>query len=332
MPSLDVFKADAFSMVSLTAAINALPYQPKILGSMGLFTSVPITTTSAIIEKKEGKLAVLQTQPRGTMPTVESSRNRVVRSFAVPHIPANGTIRADDVQNVRAFGSETETETVSGLVNDLLMNLRADHETTFEWHRLGALRGIILDADGTTTLYNLFTEFGETMITESFALDTGTTNVKQMCANVIRHIEDGLGADTYTEIVGICGDNFFDTLVAHAEVVAAYQNWTAATMMQTQQIRSGFVFGGIRFINYRASIGGSAWLHTDHCRFYPTGVQGLFQHIMAPGDMIDTVNTRGQAIYAKQEVLPFGKGIEIHTQSNPLMICTRPAVLVLGTQ
>ena len=327
MPSLDVFKADAFSMASLTAAINALPYQPKILGSMGLFTPKPIMTTTALVEKREGKLSVLQTAPRGTMPNVDSQRTRKVRNFTVPHIPANRTIRADDVQNVRAFGSETETETVSQLVNDALSELRADHETTFEWHRLGAIQGVIYDADGTTVLYNLFTEFGETEQTVDFVLGTATTDIKAKCTATIRLVEDALGSDTYAGLTALCGDSWWDSFISHPNVVAAYQNWSAATQMSTQQ-RAGFPFCGINFKNYRGSIGGSAWLNTAQARIVPTGVADLFQHVMAPGDMIDTVNTRGQMIYAKQELLQFDKGVELHTQSNPLMMCTRPKVLV----
>lgn len=327
MPSLDVFKADAFSMASLTAAINALPYQPKMLGAMGLFTPKPIMTTVALVEKREGKLSVLPTQPRGTMPNTDSQRQRKVRNFTVPHIPHNRTVRADDVQNVRAFGSETETETVAQLVNDALGEMRADHETTFEWHRLGAIQGVIYDSDGSTVIYNLFTEFGETEQTVDFVLGTATTDIKAKCTAVIRLVEGALGGDTYGGITALCGDAWWDAFISHPNVVAAYANWNAATQMSTQQ-RTGFPFCGINFKNYRGDIGGSAWLNTAQARIVPTGVQQLFQHVMAPGDMIDTVNTRGQMIYAKQEILQFGKGVEIHTQSNPLMICTRPKCLV----
>ena len=53
---------------------------------------------------------------------------------------------------------------------------------------------------------------------------------------------------------------------------------------------------------------------------------------IAPGDFIETVNTRGIKIYAKQERMKFDKGIELHTQSNVLYMCTRPAALVRGVK
>lgn len=326
MPSLDVFKADAFSMASLTAAINAMPYQPKMIGEMGLFTPKPIRTTAAYIEKKEGKLSVLPMGARGTMPTVESQDRRAVRILEVPHIPANQTIRADDVQNIRAFGSETELQSVAAVVNEELASLRADHETTFEWQRLGALTGQILDADG-TVIYDLFTEFDVTEQTVDFALADETTEVKTKCTEVIRLVEDALGSDTYTDIVALCGNSWWDAFIAHPKVKEAYNNWSAATMLSSQQ-REGFAFCGITFKNYRGSIGGSNWMADNEGRAFPTGVSQLFQHIMAPGDMMDTVNTMGQAIYAKQELCRFNKGVELHTQSNPLMMCNRPECLI----
>ena len=79
---------------------------------------------------------------------------------------------ADEVQGVRAFGSETQTQTVLGLVNARL----ADHvqlkiDPTLEYQRVGAVKGIILNGDG-STLYNLFNEFQVTQADEvDFDLD-----------------------------------------------------------------------------------------------------------------------------------------------------------------
>ena len=49
---------------------------------------------------------------------------------------------------------------------------------------------------------------------------------------------------------------------------------------------------------------------------------------MAPADFNETVNTLGQLLYAKQEPRKFERGTDLHTQSNPLPMCHRPALLV----
>ncbi|MBU6956103.1 major capsid protein, partial [Hahella sp. HN01] len=48
----------------------------------------------------------------------------------------------------------------------------------------------------------------------------------------------------------------------------------------------------------------------------------------APADFNETVNTIGKPLYAKQEPRKFGRGTDLHTQSNPLPMCRRPGVLV----
>jgi hypothetical protein len=57
-----------------------------------------------------------------------------------------------------------------------------------------------------------------------------------------------------------------------------------------------------------------------------------FQTLFAPADFIETVNTLGLELYAKQEERKFGRGIDLHAQSNPLPICYRPGVLVKVTK
>ena len=122
---LDVFfKGDAFNQASLTASINKLPYVPGRIGERGWFKKKPINTTSVIIEEKHGTLALVPAAARGSMPNMQPPETRNARSFLVPHIPLNGAIMADDVQNIRAFGSETELEAVSTKVNEKLEAMR----------------------------------------------------------------------------------------------------------------------------------------------------------------------------------------------------------------
>jgi hypothetical protein len=70
---------------------------------------------------------------------------------------------------------------------------------------------------------------------------------------------------------------------------------------------------------------------TNKAHFFPVGVPGLFRQYNAPADFVETVNTLGLPRYAKQAVdQEFGRWVKLHTQSNPLPICTRPKVLIKG--
>ena len=163
---LDIFNTDAFKTVSLTDGIIKAPFKPGRIGSLGLFRSRGITTTTVVIEEKDGRLSLIQTSPRGgeTPATSIGAQKRKARSFVVPHLERESTVMADEVQSVRAFGSENAMEGVQALVNERLQDLRAMHEVTLEHLRVGAIKGLVFDADG-ATLFNLFTEFGVTQQT-----------------------------------------------------------------------------------------------------------------------------------------------------------------------
>jgi Phage major capsid protein E len=55
MPALDIFSSSAFSMVALTDAINHMPYVPGRIGQLGLFREQGVSTTSVMVEEREGK-------------------------------------------------------------------------------------------------------------------------------------------------------------------------------------------------------------------------------------------------------------------------------------
>lgn len=330
---LDVFNQDFFNVVSLTGALNRLPFVPGRLGRLGLFAPTPISTTTAVFEERYGRLALLQSKPRGSGDTQTGRRERrKVRAIPVPHIPLMDQILADDVQGVRAFGEESSTEVYTTVVNNRLQAMRQDHEVTAEYHRAGAIQGIVLDADG-SELVNLFTVFGVAEPTQAITMtgDTGATKTSVLAA--VRKIRDALGADSYGSIHAMCGDTFFDTLVAAPEVRSSYARWQEGEFMRTQQGSNevGFTWGGITWENYRGKVGATNFIPAAQARIIPLGVPQLFQVFYAPADYIEAVNTMGQPFYAKQARMKFDKGIELETQSNPLHVCTRPTTLLKAT-
>lgn len=328
---LDIFGTSAFDTLALTTAINKAPYTPRRIGQMGLFNTKGVMTPHIAVEERDGLLALLPTVVRGGPATVAKRAKRTVRDFTCPHIPYEDTIKASDIEGIRAFGSESRLKSVAGMVNDQLTQMRNDHEATLEHLRMGAIHGVILDADGATTLYNLFTEFGTSEVTRDFdfANESGTTPMSS-CMYVKRQIEIALGNAPYTRIHALCSDTFFDSLITHSTVVTAYALFQSGSVLRSD-VRNAFEFAGIFFENYRGSIDGVSFITAGSARFFPVGVPNLFTTYFAPADFIETVNTLGRPVYAKQARLEFDRGIKIHTQSNPLPLCHRPRCLVGGT-
>jgi len=335
---LNPFDQDAFNMTSLTQAINILPNRYGRVGQLGLFTDKGVRTRTIIVEEQNGVLNLLPTLPVGAPGTQNKLGKRIVRTFSVPHIPLDDAILPSEYEGIREFGSETNMKALAGVMNDHLQAARTKFDITLEHLRMGALKGIILDADG-STLYNLYTEFEISPETQDFDLDSTSpvVDVAAKCRAVIRYIEDNLKGEVMSGVRCLCDATFFDALISHPSVVAVYQNWSGAAVLAGVDPRKGFTFAGITFEEYRGVAtdkDGNSRLFiasgNGHC--FPEGTQQSFNTIYAPGDFIETVNTIGIPLYSKQEARKFNRGIDLHIQSNPLPICYRPAILVKVTK
>lgn len=323
MATLDIFNDDAFSLTSLTAAIQNVPYQPGRLEQMGLFgTAEGVNTTSVMIEQYDNVLSLVPVSQRGAPATQTSRGTRKLHSFTVPHLKPEESVLADEVLGVRAFGSETEVETVAKLVARRLTQMRTNIEYTKESHRMLALKGITVDAAGNQV--DLFGIFGVTQDTIGFDLDTATTNIRLKILALLESIEDSLGGLSFSGVRVLCGKTFWAKLIEHKMVKESYLATLAANTLRGDP-RMEFEFGGVIFERYR----GTSDVKVDDNEAYaiPEGVLGLFIARNAPADYVETVGTIGQAMYAKQWLMEAGRGIKMEAQANPLHLCTRPKVV-----
>jgi len=330
MPMLDVFKTDAFNTVSLTDAILKAPYKPSRIGQLGLFTERGITTTTVIVEEKDGRLSLIQTSPRGGPGSSIGAEKRKARSFLVPHLQRESTIMADEIQNVRAFGSEDALQGLQAIVNERLGDLRAMHEVTLEHLRAGAIKGIILDADG-STLLDLFTQFDVSQ--QSATLTPHSTNdeggaLRGEVVAAQRLVENELGAEPISGYRAFCGKTFFDTLRLDLSLTQTLRWADAQSLLQQQPNFRAFAFAGVVWEEYRGATGGTPFIPDAEAYLFPEGTRYFVQY-NAPADFVETVNTVGLPIYAKQSVdAELNRFVKLHSQQNPLALCLRPRVVI----
>lgn len=329
---LNPFDNPAFSMTALTGAINILPNNYDRLATLGLFPDKPQRFRQVAIEERNGVLTLLPTQPVGSPGTLGVRGKRQLRSFAIPHIPHDDVILPEEVQGIRAFGLDSEVQLVAQVVADHLQTMRNKHAITLEHLRFGALKGEILDADG-SVLYDLYDEFGIAPPTPvKFKFSDVNANLKKTCLDVLRRIEDNLKGERCAGVQCFVGEDFFDALTSHPSVKEAYHRWQDGQALRSD-MRHAFPFAGILFEEHR----GRAWTGDKverrfinategHC--FPLGTLDTFATYYAPADFNETANTLAQPLYAKQEPRRFDRGTDLHTQSNPLPVCHRPAVLV----
>jgi hypothetical protein len=338
---LDVFRQDAFSVMSLTDAINKVPFVPGRAGTLINWNDNGVATTSIMLEEIDGELTLINPTPRGGPGQSVAKKKRTARILNVPHYQIDDAIYAEEVQGVREFGQENQVQTVFNVVNArLVQHVEWRLDPTLEFQRLGALKGIILNGDG-STLYNLFTEFAVSQEAEvDFDLDNATPAagaLRKKCAGVVRTIMNNLAGIPVLGIHAFCGDAFFDDLLSHPEVTASYTGTPMAQVLRDgyvypndMKVYGAFEFGGIVWENYRGAVAGAAFVNTDKCHIFPVGGAGLYRTISAPADYIETVNTIGLPRYTKQWLMRNDKGVNLEVQANCISYSTRPKSLMLG--
>lgn len=316
---------DMLSVGSMTQSINTVPEMPTKVGDSGLFEEEGIVTPNAVFDVVNGRLSLVPAVPRGSDPTPVKRDPRSVHVIRSAHLPATAVITPDEFDGIRAFGDVTVEQGQAKLVANRIQNMKNRLTVTREFHRVGALRGQVLDADG-SVLTDLYTEFGVTKRTQDMVLGTAGTEVREKVLAIKRAAEAKLGGVLVQGWRAYCSPTFFDALTKHATVKEAFKAWEAAQERLGGDMRKGFNFGGVEWIEYGASVGGTAFIPEKKAAVFPVAA-GLYKLYNAPADYNETANTMGVPYYSKAEPRRFGKGFDLEAQSNPVALCLDPSVL-----
>ena len=325
MPMLN--HPDLYTPVELTEAVNKLPLLP--LRMRRLFAQKSVRTTSIAMDIRQGRLVLVSNQDRRDPPQEMHGRGskRGTKILQAAHLPLSDTVSPDDIQDVRGFGT-TEPVSAATVINDKMADLKNSVAMTTEFHRLGAVKGVIYDADGETVLHDLFEVFGIQKKTLNFTFPTNSTTFNPVMKAVLdakRWSEDKLGGNPAQRFEAIVGSDFYDMLTGHKLVREAFNLWNAnQSNFGTDDFRKrGFTYGGVTWIEASEVVGGGQLVAPNKAHFYPVGVD-IFIQYNAPANWIETVNTMGNEFYARMDAKKQGRGYDLEVQCNPLTVCTYP--------
>lgn len=317
-----------FSVTGLTAALEDIPHVPTQLFDSGLFEYSGIATTFAEIERRGTTLSLISTSARGAPGKLIGRDTRNIRRFNLAHLQINDAVYADEVQDVREFGTDNTISSLDSKVNSVLALGKSRFDYTSEWQRVGALKGQVIDADGTTVLYDFFSEYGLEQQVLDFELDVASTDVRAKVDEATNLIDDELQGVIYSGLDIWCGRNFWAKFVSHKSVRETYLNQPMAAQLQGSA-GNMLDFGGATFRKYRGKANGADMIGANDCYIVPRGVPGLLLGRFGPPDWIGYTNTLGMPLYAMAEQKK--KAVEIEMQSNMIHLNTRPRAIVKGT-
>lgn len=319
---------DGSLVATFAGVIEEVPHQTNLTEQLGLYTAEGIFGTTAKFDRKKSVLTLVQTSERGTDAPTAAGTSRDMVHFETSRIALERKFMADEVLNLRRIG-ETSPESLENYMRQELAPVVGSVRATRENHRVGGLRGYVLDANG-AIITDIWTKMG---VAEPaviyFDLDNADSDVRQVCANIVRETTDALGGLPFSGVQGLVGSEFFDKLVNHPQVTRTYLNQQEASELREGTAYTGQAvkFGGITFLEYRGKIGGADFVEADEARFFPLGA-GIFRQFFAPADRDGFPGAGlGMVEYALPHVDPKGRFREVEIQSNPATVCTRPDTL-----
>lgn len=317
----------AYNIVNMTQAINVLPNTPTLLADLNLFTPSYQATTYVQIERRDGQLSLVENRPRGAVGDPVKDYQGTPKTFNMLHFVKDDIVRADDVQNLRAFGSITQAQSVAQLVNDKLAMMKADIDYTREHAMLGALKGKILDSNGTTVLTDIYKEFGLSRTEYNWQLSSDKTDVGILIDQYKIAFAKLKKGEMTNGLIALCSPNFMEKLISHKSIKELYLRHQDGKIYREGSTDVEFIHKGIRFMVYADEFASGLKVGDDEAIILPTGTRNVFREYFAPADMNATVNTKALAYYASREKLPHDKGWSLHAQSNPLALVLRPELV-----
>lgn len=334
---LDYLSSPEFADDRLTEAINVPEYQTGRPAQLGIFRDVAIPTTYVRLSVDNDEISIIPARERGGESNLNMREGRRGINFDIPHFPLDDAINPSDLQNILQWGEGYAFTMVADVLQQKLAAMRAKHERT--WHHMdwGALYGNVVDAEG-KVLANLFTDFGLTQTPIDFELSVTTTQVADRLGEVKTSISREVRGAPTNGVRIFASSSFYDAYVRHASVKEALQYYPAAGQINPARddVTDEFRFGGAVIervteeFAWRKADGTFEMLPAipdDEAIAIPMGTD-YFRRYNAPPDSVNLANRRpDQSIFVSQHERPHGKGVEIHTESNRLSICTRPQVI-----
>ncbi|MGO7445131.1 major capsid protein [Rhizobium leguminosarum] len=324
----NVFRSDAFSFLTLTTAINILPVEAVSADEIAKFAESGINTVTAMVEEKEGRIGIVKSAPRGSVGTGLSSKNRKVRTFAVPHFPTYDAILASEVQGVRQFGSTDVMETLASKLAEKQADMQAYLTRTQNFAKWGAIQGICYDEDG-SVLFDWHDTFGVIRNEFTIDLDDANLNLVAELVKLKRQAEKELGGYSYSKFVLPLPAAVFDRFVTHVSVREAYNRWQDGAFLRADN-RKGFILADnveIRSMDV-IDIGNGLTIIPEDCGFLVPDAAGLFKVNFAPADTVEAANTIGLPYYMASEPMKFGKGVDLAAESNHVAYNEKPRTVV----
>ena len=324
---------NGFQLTDYSEPLLLIPNAWGLINELGIFSPESISQNTVTIESTTGTLGLITDRFRGDRNNVSRDENRIIRAMPLGHFPLDDSIKPEDIQGVRAYGTSEAAETEANVIARKLERIRRNHAVTLEFARAQAItQGTVYAPNGTIS-GNFYTEFGVTRKEIDFNLSVATTNIIGKSEEGIAHIQDNImSGETVSNIIVLCSPEFFAKLIDHASVKEAYKYYSGTQEPLRQRLGTGiyrrFIHGSVEYIELRGSYNGQRLIPANEAYMLPQGTTDTFKTYFGPANRFSHVNTLGEQAYVWAFRNPTDTEITIQSESNFLNLVRRPQCVV----
>ena len=334
--------------IEVTNLINDIPIRYGQIMNSGIFQFKGAFTETVAIDRTNYTPGLIPASPWCCDTNItQGSPTRELFPVTIPHTELKDALWACDISGVRAerTGLQVDYTTVAAERAKVLARMRTNFDTTLEYRMLSALKGQVLDADGSNVLLDIFNLFGVTQQTQDIPLGVPGADVLGAFRAAVR--KSRLGARSFQPIGWrvIAGKDFFDALVSHDTLKDLWKR-CCDTQNNTLQGMANFEFNfmpGLSIMEYWGTVANNPvtgqevqYMGDNEAFMYPVVSSGfeMYELLAAPPRTLNFVNTRAsQLMYVWEKLMAErdesdAEGIRFWGEMNVLPIVKFPAAII----
>jgi hypothetical protein len=333
--------------IEVSNLVNDMPVLYGQVMDMNLFRFKGAYTNTVAIDRTNYTPGLIPASPWCCDSKVtQGSPTRQLFPVQIPHTQIEDALWACDLNGVRGenTGLQVSYASVDAERAKVLMRMRMNMDITAEYRMLSALKGQVLDADGTNVLLDIFELFGVTQKTQDIPLNESGTDVLGAFREAVRKSRDGARSFIPQRWVVLAGKTFFDRLVSHDSLRDMYKRCCDVQAGTLNDMSSGMFnfMPNVSVMEYTGTVARNAngddvvYLADTEAIMFPIPAPGqeMYELLAAPPMTMNYVNTQASSIYYFWESLlcPRGEtdpeGIKFVGEMNVLPIVKHPAAII----
>lgn len=324
--------------VDFTPLIETVAPIDTLVSNLGLFDTYNHATTNIRVDRDTTSQALIPSRQRGgernwlTTPGLEGV------AVTIPFFPLDHNIKAQDFQSFLDFmNPEADNLTTQEVVVTRYLNqIRRNVAYTKERILTDAVKGSqYVGVDPITGFanqnqnYNWYDVFGVEQYEVAVDFTSTTVDPTEVIESQVRgYIIDTKGdGSSVTNIVALCGRQFFSNIISSPFVRSAFVYWQGQPNPIRDRIGGNidarvWSFKGVTYVeDIYGSIG------ANEAYVFPEGIPNMFQQHFAPADAYQYANEQAQDFYLFMIATDW-RTLSMQSEFGMLAVNTRPELVV----